>query len=398
MDEAVRPAVQPGLAARQLALRMSIFYGVSFFVNGFYGPYFGVWLRSVGLSSGYVGLILSLPSFARMVAGPAFAFLADRSGKHRRVVQALTIATLAGFLAPSLLGWPLGLFVIAGCNAIALPSIVPLGEAFALDGVQRLGIDYGRMRMWGSVMFVVANIAGGAVLARYGADSILTLLCLAAAATLAVTLLLPGSMASGSTQRLHFNEVGILLKQPRFAWLLAAAGAIQCSAGFLNTFSTLAWQDQGISTGVIGWLWAVGVTSEVLLFAFARRPLARLGGTGLLLLGGLAALFRWICMGFEIPLPLLFVLQGLHGLTFGATHLGAMHEMGHIIPSKLSATAQGIYAASTSGLATGLIVLACGPMYSQLGIRTYWVMALIAASGVTLAYRYRKYSQPTALA
>ena len=384
------------LTAPALALRMSLFYGVSFLINGIYGPYFGVWLRAAGLSSGYVGLILSLPNFARMFAGPLFAFVADSSGRHRRVVQALAIATLAGFLAPAVLGWPLGLVVIACANAIALPSIVPIGEAFAIDGVQRLGLDYGRMRMWGSMMFVVANVIGGAVLARYGAGSILTILAFAAAATLAVSLLLPGSLTASQGQRLHINEVGVLLRQPRFAWLLAATGAIQCSAGFLNTFSTLVWQDQGVSAGVIGWLWATAVTSEVLLFAFARRPLARLGGTGLLILGGAAALLRWTCMGFALPLPAVFALQCLHGLTFGATHMGAIHELARIIPTKLSATAQGIYAASTGGLATGLIVLASGPMYARLGVGTYWVMAVIAAIGLLLAVRYRGLGEPVA--
>ena len=250
------------MTASALALRMSLFYAVSFLISGIYGPYFAVWLKGEGLAPGYVGLILALPMFARMVAGPLLAFLADRTAKHRLVVQALTVAALAGFLAPGVIGCPAGLIIIVCTNAIVLPSIVPVAETFAIDGVQRFGLDYGRMRMWGSMMFVVANVVGGAILARFGSEAILSMLIVAALATLAVTLLLPGSLAAGYTARLQFNEIGGLLRQPRFARLLAATGAIQCSAGFFNTFATLAWQSRGISAGVIGLLSTGGGAGE----------------------------------------------------------------------------------------------------------------------------------------
>ena len=373
-----------------LAARVSLFYGASFLISGIYGPYFGVWLQSEGLSATLVGLVLSLPMFARMLAGPLLAFAADRWSRPRLVVQLLVVAALLGFLAPQLFGLTLGLVLIAIFNAIAMPSIVPIGEAFAIAGVQRFGLDYGRMRMWGSLMFVAANLAGGAILARYGAPSILWMLSFAAALTLAVTLLLPASLAGGETARMQFNEIGGLLQKPRFVQLLAACGAIQCSHGFFNTFATLAWRDQGISAGVIGLLWATAVISEVVLFAFARRPLSRLGGSGMIALGAGAALVRWIAYGFDLPLPLLFAFQALHGLSYGATHIGAMHEMAQQIPMKLSATAQGPYAATTGGILAGSIVLACGPLYAHFGSGTYWVMAVIAALGLGLALRFRR--------
>lgn len=391
MDEtAERTPAQSTLSPAGLAARVSIFYGASFLISGIYGPYFGVWLESKGLTATLTGVVLSLPMFARMLAGPLLAYWADRSARHRLVVQVLVVAALIGFLAPHLFGLTAGLISIAVLNAVAMPSIVPIGESFAVAGVQRFGLDYGRMRMWGSIMFVVANLIGGVILARFGAPSILWMLTFAALLTLAVTLLLPGNLAGGETAQMQVNEIGGLLRKPRFVQLLAACGAIQCSHGFFNTFATLAWRDQGISPGVIGLLWATAVVSEVALFAFARRPLSRLGGSGMIVLGAGAALLRWFAYGFDLPLPLLFAFQALHGLSYGATHMGAMHEMAQQIPMKLSATAQGLYAATTGGIITGSIVLACGPLYAQFGSGTYWVMAVIAALGLALAVRFRR--------
>ena len=383
-------------AAASLALRMSLFYGASFLISGLYGPYFSAWLRDQGLTAATIAIILALPMFASMVAGPLLAFIADSSARYQLVVQGLTVASLAGFLAPHIFPWAAGLTIIATFNAIAMPSIVPIGETFAIAGVQRFGLDYGRMRMWGSLMFVAANLVGGVILARFGSGSILWMMAVAASLTLAAASLLPRALAAGHTARLQISEVGGLLRKARFAWLLGAAGAIQCSHGFLNTFATLVWQDQGISASVIGLLWATAVISEVLLFAFARRPLARLGGSGMLVLGGAAALVRWIAFGFDPPLPLIFVLQALHGLSFGATHMGAIHEMSQQIPPKLSATAQGIYAAATSGIATGMIVVACGLLYAHAGVQTYWAMAVVSALGLVLALKFRALGSPPA--
>ena len=137
-----------------LARTMSLFYAASFLIIGIYGPFFPVWLKAQGLTPALVGIILSLPMFMRIFASPLTAFFADRIGNPRLMVQAMTLLTVLGFLAPFLIGGAPGLCFLAAVNAVALPSIVPLGETVALSGVQRFGLDYGRMRMWGSIAFV----------------------------------------------------------------------------------------------------------------------------------------------------------------------------------------------------------------------------------------------------
>ena len=63
-----------------------------------------------------------------------------------------------------------------------------------------------------------------------------------------------------------------------------------------------------------------------------RPQLPLLGVFGNLgsLLGGAGAVLRWTAMAFDSPVALLPVLQCLHGLSFGATHLGAMHALARL--------------------------------------------------------------------
>ena len=379
------------VTAAGLFQRMALFYAAAFTVTGFYGPYFPVWLQGEGYSPTLAAFILALPMFVRIAGTPLVTLLADRIGDHRAMILALMALSFVGFAAPLLLPGMAGLVILTLANCLAFPAVIPLAETFAMAGVHRFGLDYGRMRMWGPIAFVLANLVGGAALLRFGSGSILQLILAGMVLTILAGLMLPGGKsASEPANRVRPADVSVLLASPGFAMLLATAAVIQGSHGVLGAFASVSWKARGIPDDVVGLLWAIGVITEVLMMAFAGRALARIGASGLLVLGAAAALFRWTALGFDPPLMLLFPLQALHGLTFGATHIGAMNQLARSVPQRLSATAQGLYAAATAGIAPGATVLMSGPLYTHLGVRAYWPMAVIAAVGLLMALRFQR--------
>src|SRR5690606_37238569 len=148
-----------------------------------------------------------------------------------------------------------------------------------------------------------------------------------------------------------------LLREPLFLTFLAAACLLQASHAVLYAFGTLHWRATGVSDLLIGWLWAVGVIAEIGLFAVGRRVTDRLSVAHLFSLAAAAGVARWCLLAVvTAPLPLIAV-QTLHGLTFAATHLAAMHFITRAVPSHMAATAQSVYASSaaaTMGIATSL--------------------------------------------
>ena len=80
------------------------------------------------------------------------------------------------------------------------------------------------------------------------------------------------------------------------------------------------------------------------------------------------------------------LLQTLHAMSFGATHLAAIHFLTHAVPEDRAATAQGLYAAVVAGLVMGSVTVACGPLYRLLGGEAYGVMALLALIGAGAAF------------
>jgi MFS transporter, PPP family, 3-phenylpropionic acid transporter len=124
------------------------------------------------------------------------------------------------------------------------------------------------------------------------------------------------------------------------------------------------------------------VIAEIVLFAYARRLGRWFGPAQLIGLGAAAAVLRWFFTAYDPPLPMLFLLQCLHGFTFGAAHLGAMQFLDRALPSRLAASAQGLYASVTAGVVMGLASLAAGPLYRIYGGQAYLAMSLIACVGL----------------
>jgi PPP family 3-phenylpropionic acid transporter len=119
-----------------------------------------------------------------------------------------------------------------------------------------------------------------------------------------------------------------------------------------------------------------------LLFWQGRRLLARLGPIGLMVLGGVAGILRWSLAGALTWLPFIAAIQLLHAFTFGASHLGAMHFLSRTAPPSAAAGAQSLYAALSSGLGSGLVMVIAGALYSTYGGGAYSFMAVLSAAGL----------------
>jgi len=370
---------------RGFAGRVSLLFAAIFLVAGTNMPYMPVWLDWTGLGPREIAVITATPLFVRVAVTPIIAMAADQAGDHRRFLIGLAWAGLAALI---ILSQARGFWPILTCTllfALAWTTVMPLTETVAMRGVRAAGLDYGRMRVWGSLSFIAASFCGGWVVERLGSGSAVWLviagmaLTTAAAHGLARPIGLGRLKAATSPPRLEFAGAISLLSSRVFLVFLLAAGAVQAAHAVLYTFGTLHWRALGLSAEWCGALWAIAIIAEVGLFAFSRTVVARIGAVGLVVLGAGSAVVRWLAMGFDPPLALLLPLQVLHGFTFGATHLGAIHFMSRTVPEAQAGTAQALYASVTGGIAMGGTMLVAGPLYAAYAGGAYWAMAVVAA-------------------
>jgi len=212
---------------RGFARRMSAYYGAIFVIYGIQLPYLPVWLDCRGLTPTEIGVVAALPLFARIVLTPAVALAADRAGAHRRAVVLLAwagvVAAIGLLLAGSLPLIALAVFLLL----VATYSAMPLAETIALAAVRGGSLDYGRMRLWGSLTFIAANVGGGFLLAAYGAAFVGYALLFGALATVLAAHVLAGAggAVGGASARLPSRGAALELAQlVSLVLLVLAAG------------------------------------------------------------------------------------------------------------------------------------------------------------------------------
>ncbi len=378
------PAPPQSAHTRLPGLRLALFYAAFFLVVGIHLPFWPVWLAARGLGPVEIGLLAAIGLSVRVLANPVIGHVADRRGERRRPMIVLAVAAVASFV---LFAGADGFVVILLVSLAFYPAwsgIMPLAESLTMLTARARSLDYGRIRLWGSLTFIAGAAGAGHLLTGRSPDLVYALVLGTLVLTVAACVALPDTRAPvHEGRRLPLRAV---LADRRIPVLLLAAALIQGSHAVYYAFGTLHWQAAGYDEATIGWLWAEGVIAEIILFAFGNRVVAAVGPARLVLLGGVAGLLRWTVLGSTDALPALIAVQALHAGTFGAAHLGAIHFITRTVSPTLSATAQGLYSSVVIGLGLGLAAAAAGPLYQAFGGRAYLAMAAMGAMGAVLAW------------
>lgn len=367
-----------------IGARLATFYAAFLAVYGVQIPFWPVWLADKGLTPTDIGLIVAVTVGARLIGNPLAAHIADRSGERRRPMLVLAVLSLGAYGLFAVTDGFWAILAVSILSSLLFPPMMALGESLTMTGVSRLDLDYGRIRLWGSLSFIVAATLSGYVLVTAPAPIILWLVLATVALTIAACLVLPDLRTDAAPVAAGL-PLALVLADQRLLLMLVAAGLIQGSHAVYYAFGTLHWQAAGYGDDVIGVLWALGVICEIVLFAFGRAVLRRISAPRLLALAGVLAAGRWLVLGATTALPAVVAVQTLHAFSYGAAHLAAIHIIAASVSSGLSATAQSLYAALVMGLSLGVMLLVSGPLYEAFAGGAYVAMAASAAAGAMVA-------------
>lgn len=358
-------------------------YGAVFLAFGAHLPYWPVWLADWGLSEAEVGAYFGLAMAVRIAGATLLPALTDRYAVRRAAVGGAALAAGAVLLAHLGITTRPVLLAATLAASFAMAPLIPIGEALGLRAAATHGFAYSHARAVGSLAFLVMNLGLGAAIAWFGAGVVPWTVALCFLATAGFGLVHPGGGAppGAGHDRARWREALALLTQPVFLTFALAASIGQASHAVYYAYGTLTWLGQGIGSGMVGALWAVAVTAEILLmFGPGRAWVARLGPARALVLGSAAGVLRWGLMSQEPPLMLLWPVQALHALTFALAHLGAMAFVAAAVPPRLQASAQGLYGGGMGAAAIALASLGASAIGAEAGIAAaYWLAAAMAA-------------------
>ncbi|MCX7041762.1 MAG: MFS transporter [Gammaproteobacteria bacterium] len=329
--------------------RFSIFYFCYYAALGAYTPYIGRWVDSMGHDGYVVGAMLGLWYGSRILAPPLWSSLLQRSARPGNWFVAgcaLTAVCFAGFTFSHS---ALALLAVMACFGLFYNAVMPQFEAMTLAALGTRSAEYGRIRVWGSVGFLIVASTYGWLMDRLGDASFPW-----------VTLpLFIGMVAAAWPHRNDqppehletIDDAEHLWKRPGVRRFLLVALLMQMGFGAFYVFYTLHLKANGHDGAAIGALWGTGVLIEIIMFWQAPRLIARFGAQSLLAFCIAVTILRWVVTAlFARDLPLMFAAQSLHAFSFAIFHACCMRMMSEFFPGKRAAAGQSLLYGFSSGV------------------------------------------------
>lgn len=362
---------------RQLR-RFSVFYFCYYAALGAYTPYIGRWVDSLGHTGYVVGAMLGLWYGSRIVAPPVWSTILLRSTKPGYWFVAACVATLVCFAGFTVTRSALALFVVMACFGLFYNAVMPQFEAMTLAALGQRSADYGRIRVWGSLGFLIVASGFGWMLDRFGDASFpwITLPLFLAMAIAAW----PHRDDRPPEHLDTIDDAEHLWKRPGVRRFLLVALLMQMGFGAFYVFYTLHLQASGHNGAEIGALWGTGVLIEILMFWQAPRLIMRFGAQSLLAFCIGVTVLRWVVTAlFAEHLALMFAAQMLHAFSFAIFHACCMRLMAEFFPGKRAAAGQSLLYGFSSGVGGVLGALLSAVMWEWRG----GTAAFLAGAAVT---------------
>jgi PPP family 3-phenylpropionic acid transporter len=265
---------------------------------------------------------------------------------------------------------------------------LPQFEVVTFSYLKELAPRYARIRVWGSVGFIVTVIVLGWLVEWQGAEILLPSVLFIFIAIWFSALLVRDPDPEPHPQ--DQQSLAQILKRPAIIGFFVAVFLMQASHGPYYAFYSIFMTDHGYNETLIGQLWALGVLAEVGLFVVMHHLLERFGARRVLVFSLLAAALRWLLIGgFVESLPILVIAQLLHAATFGTFHAAGIHLVQHYFRGRHKGRGQALYSSVSFGAGGAVGSLASGYAWEGLGPgMTFVTASLLALLGAFVAWRW----------
>jgi len=364
--------------------RLSAYYFTYFAFIGAFVPYFGLYLQSRSFSAWEIGLLMSQMQLVRVFGPYLWGMLADRTGQRLAIIRLTGVMTLIVFLAFFFISRFEAFLIAIAILAFFWAAALPLVEALTFDHLREHASRYSRVRMWGSIGYVVAVLGTGFLLDHLPLSS-LQWICLATLVAIPCCAYAVPEMPSHQATH-ELPPILEILRQKPVAALFAACFAMSTAHGALNIFYSILLSDHGYSKSTVGSLLSLGVLSEITAFFVMSWVMRHCRLRRILLLSFAVAVVRFMIIGWGVAsLTVLVLAQLLHGLTFGSFHAAAITAVNRRFPGRARSRGQALYASLSFGAGGLLGGLLSGLAWDHLGGElTFALSSVYALIGLIL--------------
>lgn len=360
---------------------------------GTFSTYAPLYFAAKGMTVAQIGVLMSMIQVLRIVGPNVWGHVADHSERRVRVLRLTGCAALAAFAGVWYGHSFLQLMLAMVLLNLFTSAQGPLCEALMLSEMRGELRYYGRIRLWGSIGFIVSVMVAAWALEARG----IMALPWVAGAMLAGVLLASLRLRDVARPPRHAPPPPLLsiLRRPEVLAFFASTALMVAAHTSLYTYYSLYLEGRGYSKTVIGAMWSLGVTAEVLLFYFQAPLFARWGARRLMLVALAAGVLRFVMIGAgAASLALLVAAQLLHAASFALHHSASVMTLQRWFSGPLQARGQALYISISYGIGGSLGGLFLAHWWQRSGAQSiYYVAALLvlaAFGAAALSLRWQR--------
>jgi PPP family 3-phenylpropionic acid transporter len=357
--------------SRATAARLRALYFLYYGNVGTVLPFFAVYLKGLGFTGQQIGLIQMVPSFplAPLVAVSWATWADHRATPQRALRRATAWVALAVLLLPfARTPWEVGAVVVL--MALGDRAVVPLTDSVTIDWCrEHAGSSYARIRLFGSLGFIVLTMAVGLLLTARGgrpADLVVPVVsvgCIAGYALVARGI--PAGAHRGDRPSAR-DMLGLV--RDRRLWVLLLPAALHWGAcSPYHVFFGVLVRDLRLPDYVTSVGQSLGVVAEIGVLLLYPQLERRFSVRTLFAVAAAGSAARWALTARATDPYLLAGLQSLHGLSFGLFWGSVVRALAEVVPQRLRATGQAVFTGVVFGGANAVGYALSGVGYDRLG-------------------------------
>lgn len=367
--------------------RLSGFYFFYFASLGALIPYWGLYLKSLDFTATAIGTMMAVIMGTKIVSPNIWGWIADHTGKRMAIVRfggLLSVITFAGVFFVQSYWW---LLLVMMLFSFFWNATLPQFEATTLNHLGNQVHRYSSVRLWGSIGFIVAVWMIGQQL-EGNKISYLPMILMGLFITIWFSSMIVPEEAAGHL-KLTDEPLRKVLKRPEVVGLLTVCFFMQMGHGPYYTFYSIYMQEHGYSLSFIGFLWALGVFAEVVIFMGMHKLVPRFGLKPLLVASLLIAACRWLIIAFfPMSTPLIILAQVFHAASFGIYHAVAIQLIHTYFIGQHQGKGQALYSSVSFGAGGAIGSFYAGYTWDSLGTTiTFIIAAVVSFVAAFIAYK-----------
>lgn len=331
--------------SKKISIDLKALYIASFGALACFLPFLTYYFQSVGLSYTQIGIAFAVYSITGVLTQPIWGFITDKY-LNKRITIIITMVASAATIYSLIFAktFPFIIFSMI-LFLIFQSSIIPVTDAYTYEIIEKHNdIQYGRIRLMGSLGYAVLALVCGIIIKNAGISSafILYSVMILLGALIIYKMNFKGK---SSTRRADLGDISKVLKDKRFIILMLSIFIANISLGSNTSYISLLIQATGGDVSVIGLLGFTLAASEVPVLFIGTKLLKKHGELNIYATGMFFFAVRYFLDSISISYVTVILIQTMQAVTYSLFLISTLEYICRITPAKIRTSALTFYTA-----------------------------------------------------